>query len=80
MNSVQTRLSWEEIKQHYPHQNVGIIDAEKKPDSEIIVSGIVKFTDRDMTYDDFALLAMQNKIELRYTTLDEDEFNNINMR
>ena len=79
MNEIldRKRLSWEEIKRVYPGQNVGLVSVEKKPNSEIVLSGIVKYTDKDMSYDNLALLAMKNEITLRYTTIDEDTINEI---
>ena len=52
----------------------------KKPGTEIILSGVVKYTDENLSYDQLVILAMNNEIELRYTTLDEDEFADFQMR
>ena len=67
------RMTWEQIKKVYPHQNVGITDVVYGDNNSTIESGIVRYTDKDTPYDKLVEMAMQGEIKLRYTTLDEDE-------
>jgi hypothetical protein len=67
------RLTWEQIKQKYPHQSVGLVDVETGINSISVRSGIVKYTEKDTSYEKLLELAMDGKIHLLYTTLDEDE-------
>ncbi len=60
------RLTWDEIKRRYPHQNVGLIDC--LPDSLNIDSAVVKYTEKDTSYDEMCLMAFMGEIALRYTT------------
>ena len=68
---ITQRMSWDEIKTKYPHQNVGLIDCQ--PDSYDIKSAIVKYTDKDLSYQDLIKKAMLGEIHLMYTTMDEDD-------
>lgn len=65
-------LLWNEIKEKYPHQNVGLINVKYFNSSKIIESAVVYCSDKDTSYDDMCLLAAKGDIVLRYTTLDED--------
>ena len=65
-----TRMTWEEIKLNYPHQNVGLVDC--LPDPITMDSAIVKYTDKETSYFDLLKMALNGEIALRYTTLDED--------
>lgn len=67
------RLTWEKIKEKYPHQNVGLTDVVMEENSNIIQSAIVKYTDSDTDYNTMAQLAISGEIIVRYTTFDEDE-------
>lgn len=73
MNKDQTRLTWEQIKEKYPHQNVGLSDVEYiTPQGGAIKSAIVICTDKDIDRNDIALRAIRGELIMRYTTLDED--------
>ena len=63
-------MTWEEIKKAYPHQNLGLIKC--LPDSNNIESAIVKYTEKEISYDNLCLMAIKGEIALRYTTIDED--------
>lgn len=67
------KYTWEEIKKQYPHQYVALSDIEYGDNKASIKKAVVKYTDKDKTYDELALLYIQGDIVLRYTTLDEDE-------
>ena len=67
------RLTWKEIKEKYPHQNVGLTDVIMEENSNIIQSAIVKYIDSDTDYNTMAQLAITGEIIIRYTTFDEDE-------
>lgn len=67
------RLTWAQIKKIYPHQNVGLVDVEYGINEATIESGIVAYTEKDTPYEKMIEMAMDGKIELKYTTLDEDE-------
>ncbi|MBE5924771.1 MAG: hypothetical protein E7271_09985 [Lachnospiraceae bacterium] len=66
------KMTWDEIKERYPHRNVGLVNVKKKNNSEVIESAVVKYTDEETDYNTLAIMAMNNEIILRYTTLDED--------
>ena len=66
-------LSWGQIKQRYPHQNVGLVDVDYIDDGYAFNSAVVKYTDNDTSYDELCSLAMEGKILLLYTTADEDD-------
>lgn len=66
------RLTWEQIKKIYPHQNVGLVDVEYDANGITVISGIVKYTEKETSYETMVELAMEGKIDMSYTTLDED--------
>ena len=66
------RLTWEEIKQQYPHQYVGLIDVQKDCQNKII-SAIVLCTSENTDYVKMLDMAMENKIYMTYPTADEDD-------
>ena len=70
--NISKRLTWEEIKRKYPHQNVGLVDVEMAPNKVVVKSAVVKYTDKNTDYNEMAYLALQGKLTLRYTTLDEE--------
>ncbi len=63
------RLTWEEIKKRYPHQNVGLVDCI--PDSINFETAIVKYTEKDITYDEMCSKAFDGEIFMIYTTPEE---------
>lgn len=67
------RLTWDEIKEKYPHQNVGLVNIEPFENSVGVKSAIVICTDKTNTYEELVNMAIDGKIELMYTTMDEDE-------
>lgn len=67
------RLSWTEIKQKYPHQNVGLVEIEPYKNSAGVKSAIVAYTDKTNTYEELVDMAVNGKIFLMYTTMDEDD-------
>ena len=67
------RLTWEQIKELYPHQYVGLVGVETEGNESSVKSAIVKYTEADTSYDDMILMYIRGEIKLRYTTLDEDE-------
>lgn len=71
------RLSWEEIKEKYPHQYVGLTEVEKYPGSIVTKSAIVSFTSKETSYIKLLEMAMQGKITLHYTTPEEDTMGGI---
>lgn len=66
-------ITWEEIKTRYPHCNVGMVDVEYSDNSNYIKKARVVCTDIDSDRDDMILSAINGKMIVRYTTLDEDE-------
>lgn len=68
-----TKLTWEQIKKIYPHQNVGLSDIEYGINNATIEAGIVKCTERDTPYEKMIEMALKGEIKMRYTTLDEDD-------
>ncbi len=69
----KNRLTWEEIKKKYPHQYVGLTEVEYGRNKASVISAIVKYTDKNIAYNDMLLMYIRGEILLRYTTLDEDE-------
>lgn len=67
------RLTWEEIKEKYPHQNVGLVDIENGRNSVSVKSAVVAYTDKTNSYEELVDMAVNGKIVLMYTTMDEDE-------
>ena len=65
------RMTWQEIKEAYPHQNVGLV--ERIPNHVNFDTAIVKCTDKDKTYSELLHLAFNGEIDMRYTTMDEDD-------
>ncbi len=71
------RLTWDEIKQKYPHQYVGLTEVEYGKNMASVRSAIVKYTDKNTEYKDMLLMYIRGNILLRYTTLDEDELEGV---
>lgn len=67
------QLSWEKIKELYPHQYVGLVDIIPSVNSVSVKSARVKYTDKDTSYNDLLLMCMKGEISLFYTTADEDD-------
>lgn len=63
------RMTWEEIKEAFPYQNVGLIGC--MPDSDHIESAIVKYTEKDITYNEMIEKALAGEITMTFTSLDE---------
>ena len=63
------RMTWDEIKKSYPNQNVGLINCF--PDSNNIESAIVKYTEKDISYDEMIEKAFDGEITMTFTSLDE---------
>lgn len=66
---LERRMTWEEIKEAYPHQNVSLIGC--LPDPDHIESAIVKYTEKDITYNEMIEKALKGKITMTFTSLDE---------
>jgi len=70
---LNNKLTWNEIKQKYPHQNVGLVNVEYVIGcSGAIKSAIVACTDNDTDLNEMRLRAIQGEVLVHYTTLDED--------
>ena len=65
------RMTWAEIKRTYPHQNVGLVDLV--PNKLNFNTAVVKYTDRELTYSEMLHKAYKGEIDMRYTTMDEDD-------
>ena len=67
------KLSWEQIKEQYPHQNVGLVDVEfATPQGGAILYARVVCTDKNTDRNDMAFRAVRGDYIIRYTTMDED--------
>ena len=65
------RMTWEEIKEKYPDQWVGLVDVEYEPDNDATIkSAVVMFTDK--TVEELTLMQIQSNGEINavYTTPD----------
>ena len=69
MSKAIKRMTWDEITRAYPDQWVGIVDAEM--DGPDVVSGIVKYTEKDMSSDEMALRTVRGEIVARDTYAEE---------
>ncbi len=67
------KLTWQEIKDKYPHQYVGLVDIEHGSNEASVEKAIVLYTDKDKPYEELIKMAVKNEIYLRYTTADEDD-------
>ena len=63
--NIGKRMTWEEIVEKYPNQNVGLVDCY--PDSHHIQSAIVKYTEADTSYNEMIEKAFDGEIEMCYT-------------
>ena len=70
------RLTWEQIKERYPYQIVGLVDVETEK-SEVIKSAIVKFTSKNMSYEEFRNHITGPAIKIIYTAKDVEEIDGI---
>jgi len=71
------RLTWDEIQQKYPHQNVGLVDVEYTNGyGSAIRRAIVVCTDKEIDRDEIAWKAINGELVMRYTTPDEYPFVN----
>ena len=70
----EQRLSWNEIKELYPSQHVGLVDVIFEDEDQMnIKSAIVKYTDKDMSDGQLMLLAKKGEIIRRYTSLEQSK-------
>ena len=70
INKNRERLTWVQIQEKYPLQNVGLVDVEYKSDSVSVRSAIVKYTSKDTSYEELCMRHMAGEILMRYTTPD----------
>lgn len=75
VNKSSERLTWKQIAEKYPLQNVGLVDVEFETDSVSVKSAIVKYTSKDISYEELCMRAIAREILLRYTTPDIIEMN-----
>ena len=68
-NDLNKRMTWEEIKEKYPFQNVGLVECF--PNSINIKSAIVKYTEKDISYDEMIEKAFDGEISMRFTALNK---------
>ena len=61
-------MTWKEIQKKYPNQWVGLINVAWKDDANVDKADVM-YTDKDMTSDELAVLAITGKIDTAvYTT------------
>ena len=65
------RLTWEQIKEKYPNQNVGLVDIETEENSRLVKTTIVKYTSNNTSDEDLQLRAILGEICLVHTKLDK---------
>lgn len=63
------RLTWEEIKARYPHQNVGLVDCE--PEASNFRTARVKYTERDISRKEMLQKVFDGEIYMVYTNPEE---------
>lgn len=62
-------MTWEEIKQAYPRQVVGLVDCVPEPVN--FQTAVVKYTNKTMPYDEMVGKAIDGEISLRYTAMED---------
>lgn len=70
VNKSDERLTWVQIQEKYPLQNVGLVDVEYKSDSASVRSAIVKYTSKETSYEELCMRHVAGEILMRYTTPD----------
>ncbi len=65
------KLTWEQIKQQYPEQYVGLSDITREQGSNHIVTAVVSCTSQDCSYEDMLDQALNGVIYMTYPTADE---------
>ena len=71
------RLTIEQIRTLYPQQYVGLIDVQNKKNSNCIDSAVVKYTTKDISFDELSLKAIFGEVFMIYTTPEDDPFMNL---
>lgn len=70
-STVAERMTWEEIKEKYPDQWVGLADIEYEPESRAsIKSAVVRYTNKSKTELTWIQMETKGKFIGRYTTPD----------
>jgi len=67
------QLTWNEIKEKYPHKYVELSNIIYGANSATIAKAEVCCTSQDTKYEDMIRMYIEKKIVLRYTTMDEDD-------
>ena len=68
------RMTWEEIKERYPHKQVGLVDVIwVNNDNTNVESAVVKCTDDDMSLDEMADQIFEGLLQTIAYTTPEDE-------
>lgn len=62
-NNNEERLTWNEIKEKYDKQIIGLVNIERDSNNNI-VSAIVKYTSDNSTYNERLILAIKGEISL----------------
>lgn len=64
-------MTWEEIKNKYPHQYVGLIDVKYGINNATIDSAVVKYTSSDLSYNELISLYLQGEMR---TSIDKGTY------
>ena len=67
------RLTWEQIVEKYPNQEVGLDAIETEGNSDIVKSAIVKYTSKDTSYEDLCIRSILGEIMMVHTSTDKKD-------
>lgn len=65
------RMTWDEIVEKYPHQNVGLIDCI--PNSINFDTAIVKCSEKEKSYSELVRMAAKGEIFLMHTDINGED-------
>ncbi len=66
----QRRMTWAEIMEKYPDQNVGLVEVEWGINSSTVKTAIVKYSGDSLPKEELLLMAYKGDIVLEYTSPD----------
>lgn len=67
------RLTWEQIQEKYPNQNVWLSDIETEENSTCVKSAIIKYTSENTSDDELSLLSVLGMIMEVHTSKDKKD-------
>lgn len=77
INKDNERLTWEQIKEKYPYQFVGLTDVEQENDYDDIISAVVKYTGKDTSFAELLKFQENKEIFIVHTGKDVEEVDGV---